>query len=356
MNKFIRGLLIYALVFLLIAGAGLVWFWQFIEDFESSRPDTALNSYVKSLSGEYVADRSLDLIASIDHRVQTEDQCRQALIAALSDTFTCAKKSTESTQTRFVYAVRCGKQVIGTMIMEQCGEKTGSFQSWQVTKEKFDLSYLLSEPARITVPEEYPVYFDGNLLTKDYISKDKIPYDLLKGLYEEYTLPYMVTYTVGPVLGAGELSVTDPEGNAATIDETTDMTVFLNNCDAKQAENVDAHAKKFIQAYVDFMSCTGGDTAANYRTLSSYIVSNTKLARRLRTAMDGLKWVTDRGAKITDFTVHNRLAMADGRYLWDVSYAVSTTDFAGSIETTSRVKLVIAETDKGLKTEAMKNG
>ncbi len=356
MNKFIRGLLIYALVFLLIAGAGLVWFWQFIADFENSRPDTALESYVANLSGEYVADRSLNLIAGIDHSVQTEEQCRQALIAALSDTFTCAKKSKESTQTRFVYAVRCGKQVIGTMVMEQCGEKIGNFQSWQVTKEEFDLSYLLSKPVSITVPENYPVYFAGNLLAKDHISKDKIPYDLLKGLYEAYTLPYMVTYTVGPVLGEGKISVTDPDGNPVTIDEKTDMTVFLNNCDTKQAAAVDDHAKAFIQAYVDFMSCTGGDTAANYKTLSSYMLSNTELARRLRTAMDGLKWVTDRGAKISSITVHNRLQMADGRYLWDVSYGVSTTDFAGSIETNARVKLVITETEKGLKTEAMKNG
>ena len=356
MRKFIRGLLIYALVFFLIAGAGLFWFGPVIADFESSRPDRTLDSYVNSLSGEYVADKSEDLIANIDHKVQTEEQCRQALIGALADTFTCAKKSKESTQSRHVYAIRCGKQVIGTMVMEQCGEKIGNFQSWQVTKEEFDLSYLLSEPMSITVPENYPVYFDGNLLAKDHIVKDKIPYDLLKGLYEEYTLPYMVTYKVGPVLGEAKLSVTDPKGSPVTIDKNTDMTVFLNNCDAQQATDVDAHAKDFIQAYVDFMSCTGGDTAANYKTVSAYMLPNTKLTRRLRTAMDGLKWVTDRGASIKEITVHNRLRMEDGRYLWDVSYVVATKDYAGSIETQARVKLVITETEKGLKTEAMKNG
>ena len=360
MNKrrwgFPIALLVYALVFLIALAVGLGWFWQYMADFESSRPDTALEGYMNSLTAEYVADRSGDLIGRIDHNVQTEAQCRQVLMSALGGDFSSAKKSKESGEDRHVYAIRCGSRVIGTMEMERCGEMVGSFQTWVVTKEVFDLSYLISEPVSITVPEDYPVYACGNLLKKDYITQDKIPYALLKGLYEDYALPYMVTYTAGPFLGMAELTVTDPDGNAVAIDEKTDMTVFLNNCSREQTSQVDAHVNGFIQSYVDFLSCTGGDTAANYKALSAYMVPDGELVRRMRTAMEGLKWVTDRGAKISDITVHNRLAMADGRYLWDVTYVVDTKDFAGSIETEARVKLILTETDAGLKTEAMKNG
>lgn len=359
MNKrkwiFPVGLLIYALVFLIALAVGLGWLWDYMADFERSRPHTALNAYMQTLNGEYVADRSDDLIGQIDHNVQTEAQCRQVLTDALTGDFSWAKKSRESDDTRHVYAIRCGDRVIGTMEMERCGAYAGSFQTWQVTKETFDLSYLVTQPLHITVPEDHPVYANGNLLTKDYITRDKIPYAPFQGLYGEYTLPYMVTYTAGPFLGQAELTVTDPTGNPVFIDADTDMTVFLNNCTAEQVSAVDTHVEGFIQCYVDFLSRTGGDSEANYAALARYMVPGGELAQRMRNAMDGLKWVTDRGASISSITVHNRHAMADGRYLWDVSYVVDTKDYDGSIQTTAKVKLIVQQTADGLKTEAMKS-
>ena len=360
MNKrkwvFPLGLLIYGLVFLIGIAVGMHYLWQYMEDYEQSRPHTALNAYMQGLTAEHVADNSGELIGKIDHSLQSEQACRQVILGELTDAFSCAKKSKESNDRHHVYAIRCGSRIIGTMEMERCGEYTGGFQTWKVTKEEFDLSYLITQPVSITVPEAYPVYVQGNLLTKDYVTRDKIPFDLLKGLYAEYTLPYMNTYTAGPFLGEAALTVTDPQGNPVTIDEKTDMTVFLNNCTDEQVAAGDAHAKAFIQSYVDFVSCTGGNTAANYNALSAYIVPGGELEKRMKAALDGLSWVTDRGARISSITVHNRLKMVDGRYLWDVSYVVDTKDFAGSIQTTARVKLILTQTDVGLKTEAMKNG
>lgn len=360
MNKrklaFPIGLLIYGLVFLLLMAVGLGWLWRYMEDFERSRPHTALNDYMQQLSGEYVAVRSEALIAGIDPKVQKPEQCRNAIRSALNGEFACVKKGKLSSDDRHVYAVLCGKQVIGTMEMERCGDRVGSFRTWRVIKEDFDLSYLLTQPLSITVPEDHLVYANGNLLTKDYITQDKIPYAPFQGLYEDYTLPYMVTYTAGPFLGVGELTVTDPAGNPVSIDADSDMTAFLNNCTAQQAEQVDAHVEGFVQCYVDYLSRTGGDSEANYAALARYMVPGGELAQRMRAAMDGLSWVTDRGASIRSITIHNRHAMADGRYLWDVSYVVDTKDYDGEIQTTANLKLVVKQTEDGLKTEALKNG
>ena len=347
---------VYALVFLIALAVGISWLWGYMEDFENSRPDGVLEEYKNSITAQYVADRCGDLALSIDPNVQSEAQCRQILLSVLEGNFSFAKKSKESDENRHVYAIRCGSQIIGTMTMERSGEMAGNFQKWVVTKETFDLSFLPSEPVSITVPEDYRVYSHGNLLSKDYITRDKIPYELMKGLYEDYTLPHMVTYTVGPVLGESALTVTDPEGNTVTIDEKTDMTVFLNNCTEAQIAAGDAHAKAFIQRYVDFMSCTGGNIWGNLDALSAYIVPGGELAQRMLNTIEGLTWITDRGAKISSITVVNRHAMEDGRYFWDVSYVVDTKDFTGSIQTQNRVKLILTEMNGGLKTEMIKNG
>lgn len=346
----------YAVLFFTALAFGLNWFWGYMADFEASRPETVLDAYMQSLSEEYVTEKCEALIGQIDPNVQSREQCVQVIAESLDGDFTCAKKGKESTQERYVYAIRCGMQVVGTMTMERTGDMAGNFRKWQVTKEEFDLSYLLAEPISITVPENYPVYACGNLLPSQYITKDKIPYEPLKGLYEEYQLPYMVTYTAGPFLGEGTLTVTDPNGAPVTIDETTDMTAFAQNCTAEQVAAGDAHTTAFIQCYVDFLSRTGGDSLANYYKLSKYLIPDSDLQKRMYNAMEGLSWVTDRGAKIASQTVHNRVDMGGGRYLWDVSYVVDTKDFSGSIQTTARVKLILAETAAGLKTEALKSG
>lgn len=349
------ALLAYALVFLVALVFGLSWFWDYMDAYEQSRPHIALNAYMEQLTAEYVADASGALIGKIDHNVQTEEECRQVILAALSGNFTCAKKSRESDEDRHVYAIRCGTKVIGTMEMERCGQQMQGFTAWEVTGDSFDLSYLMTEPVSVSVPENYPVYSLGKRLGSGYITEEKIPYTLLTDLYEDYTLPYMVTYTAGPFLGEVALTVTDPAGNPVTVDDNTDPTVFLNNCTTEEIAALDTAVAGYIQSYVDFMSRTGGDTYANYTKLKQHILPGGTLDKRMQQAMEGLKWVTDRGAQVSSITTHNYVNMGDGRYLCDVTYAVDTRDYGGSLQTTASVKLILLKTADGLRTEAMKS-
>ena len=77
----------------------------------------------------------------------------------------------ESDENTHVYALRCGKQVIGTMTMTRTGQQLGNFTAWEVADEEFDLSYLLSDPISITVPAEFSVYSLGNQLGSSYITR-----------------------------------------------------------------------------------------------------------------------------------------------------------------------------------------
>lgn len=347
------ALVLYAIVFLVAAGYGLRWFWNYIDAYEQSRPHIALDAYMENLTAEYITDRCGELIATIDHNVQTEEQCRRVILDALQGNFTCAKKTSESDEDHHVYVIRCGAQIIGTMEMERRGESTEGFIPWQVTKDSFDLSYLLSPSLSITVPDGFTVSALGNPLSREYITEQGIRYSLVEEFYDKYALPCMVTYTAGPFLGEGMLTVTDPAGNPVSITENTDMNAFLNNCTAEEISALDTIIRNYLQCYMDFTSCTGNDTTGNYNRLIKHMVPGGDLAKRMRNAIDGLYWVSDRGAKLASITTGHYINIGEGRYFCDVTYVVDTKTFSGNVQTTASVKLIFLQTENGLKAESM---
>lgn len=346
-------LLAYALVFLVGTAIGLDYLWDYMDAYERTRPHTALNAYMEKLTPEYIADGCDELIAKIDRGVQSEDACRKMIVNSLSEKITCAKKTTESTENHHVYVVRCGAKIIGTMEMDRNGEEVQGLTTWQVTKDSFDLSYLVTNPKTITVPENFSVYAGDTLLSKDYITKDKLQYSLLKEFYSSFTLPSMVTYTAGPFLGEVELTAKDAEGNAVVFDENTDMNAFLTRATDAEKKDLDKIIEDFLTYHMKMSANAGNSPTANYNALKKYMVPNGDLSKRMKEAIGGLKWITDRGAKMKSINTAEYISLGDGRYMCDVTYVVNVYGLGGRIDTTTRVKLILLETDNGLKAEAM---
>jgi len=363
MTKFNRrwifpiALLAYALVFLVATAIGLSWFWNFIDAYENSRPKNTLEAYMEQLTPEYVADRCGELIATIDHNVQSEQECRDVIIAALDGKFSYAKKNKESTDDHYVYALRCGAKVIGTVEMHSQGEEAYGFIPWEITAESFDLSYLKVAGTSITVPDNYPVYVNGQQLSSEYITNDAGQYPLLKEFYGEYTLPGIVTYTVGPFLQEVTLTVKDLAGNEVVIDENTDYNAFLNNCTEAEITALDSIVNNYVTNYIYYSTKKGGSSKTNYNRLVPYMVPNGALAGRIKEAMNGLSWISDRQAKIKSITVNSYVNIGNGRYMCDVTYVVEqmVKQNGGRGDVTSSMKLILLQTKDGLKTESMRS-
>ena len=93
----------------------------------------------------------------------------------------------------------------------------------------------------------------------------------------------------------------------------------------------------------------------NYNALLPYVKEDTNLSIRLKDSLEGLSWVLDRRAQITDLKIHAIVYMGDDHYLCDFSYVVDGTTYEGPIRNEANVKLVIDDTDNGLKAESMTN-
>ena len=342
---------VWTIALLVITFFGLDFIWKFLPAYESGRPNYGIESYMEMLTPEYICNKSEDLIARIDHNVQSEESCRKAIMDAVSDKITYVKILSETTDDKIVYQLRSGATVIGRAEMTTVGEPVYGYSPWQVTFDRFDLSFLVADNVSVTVPSNFQVYVNGNRLSEAYITESDIRYDLPAEYYELFDMPTMVTYEAGPFLTEATLTVSDPDGNPVVIDEDTDMNSFLPSCSDAELAQISELANDYIHDYVAFVSVANSDTSGNFQRLKEHVIPGGELEQRFRAAIDGLYWVSDRHASVGDIDIAYQMEIEEGRYLCDVTYVIETNTFSGPSQAVNHEIMIFVQTEDGLRTE-----
>ncbi len=345
---------IFSLAFLVLVAVGLAIFWDFIAAYENSRPQNAVEGYMQGVTAQSISQLPDVLPEGYDAALQPEEDVRQAIAQSMG-AISYARNTKLSTDDKMVYMVLSGGKAVGSVSMTVTRTDKYGFEYWAVTEEEYDFSHLIGESVSITVPEEYPVYANGQKLDESYITESDIPYASVEAYYADYQLPAMCTYTAGPILGDITLSVTDPEGNPVEITADTDMEQFLKNCPQEEMDAVDAFLQDYVQRYIDFTAATGGKEAMyhNYNELVKLILPDSMLAIRMKEAMIGLIWITDRSASVTDVSIDRCLRLEEGRWLCDFTYEVDSRDYNGRVQSVSNVQMVLVDVDGQLMAESM---
>ena len=301
-KRFFLGLTIYCVVFLALAYWGLTEFWSFIDAYELSRPKNAITPYVEQLTKEQIAAGDKELFTQIDQNIQSQEAMEAFIANSLTQDITYALNVAESSDSQMVYMLLHGGKAIGKVNLKMEAADKYGFTPWKVTGASYDFSYLIGSKATITVPHDFTVYANGTALDASYITEDNIQYAELKSYYKDYQPPYMVTYTVDPILGDIQLTTKDRDGNDVTVDENTDLTVYMNNCTDAQQKAVDGLLNPFLKSYVNFTSNYGGkeNTKNNYKDLLEYLVPNGDMAKRMYQALDGMSWAKNSNSVITE--------------------------------------------------------
>ena len=354
-GKFVAGILIYLVVFLVIIAVGLGFFWKFIEAYEVSRPKNTLKAYVEQLTPEQICkgNGTDALFASVDSGIQSREDFDQVIRQAISEKISYAKKSAESSENRQVYVLRSGKTPIGKFAIEAGDEETFGFRIWEVTEASFDFSYLMGEPVSITVPSEYQVCVNGYLLDESYITQQDIPYEALEDFYDDYQLPTMVTYTADNYLGEAVLEVLDQKGAPVEFTSEMDMNDFLPACTEQEAADIEAFANEFVQLWVKFSGSTKANAVYNYYQIKKILSADGALSELLRSAIDGLAYGQTNGAKIENVTINRIVPLGSGTHMCDLTYLVSTIGKKGAVETTSDMKIIIVTESGAYKLKSM---
>lgn len=352
-KRFALGMVIYALVFLALTAVGLKVLWNYIDAYEQSRPMNTVKAYVNSVTTQDMWDGSEGLLDTLDENVRSREDSRELIAQSASGALSYAKKSSESTDERQVYVLRSGRQVIGQFAITAGEPDKYGFRIWSVSDSSFDFGYLMGAPVSVTVPSDFPVSVNGNVLDSSYITESGLIYSALEEFYDDYQLPTLVTYTVDSFLGEITLEVADREGNPVAISEETDYNAFLPGCSQDALEALDPFVEGFLGRYVTFTSSANSSASGNYARLLKYLVRGSDLANRLYSAIDGLQFAQSNGDILQNIQVNRYADLGDGRYLCDVTYQVQTWGKKGAVETLNNLKLIIVETTDGLKVESM---
>lgn len=342
---------IYALVVLIAMGFGLNALHDYLQGYEHSLPYNATDAYISALTVDHIVQSSSSVLEQIDPSVQTNEEALAVMKSSLEEPIKFYKRVKDCTDTKLVYSLRSGSQVIGSFEMEQTKQTDDGFAVWEVTKESFDLSFLLQEGFTVTVPHDAVVKVNGHILTGSNITESGIRHGFIKDFYDDFDLPTMTTYEAGLHLGELQIEVTDANGNP--IDPNADPTVFLDTCTDDEKTSLDLIADSFISDYIHFTSQTNSDVNGNLARLCEHIVPGGALEQRMRDAVRGLNWVTDRNASIQSIKVNHYIAAAEGKYICDITYVVNTRDITGEIQSESSLFVVFTQTKSGLKAESM---
>ena len=351
-------MVIYTLVLLAVAGTGLYWFWGFMEAYEASRPHKPVEVYMEQLTAEHIVDQCDDLIAQVDHNIQSEEDCRRILLEELAGEFTYARKASACTETSQTYVLKSGKQVIGTFTIETTQRDSYGFAPWAFACEEFDLSYLMTrEKVSATVPQGYSVQINGFTLDESYLTiREESEFEVLKNYYDDYELPKYVleTYEAGPFLRdtfAAELR--DPQGNPFVFDESFDKNALFHNCEEATEAELKAFVEEFLDIYVIFTGCANDDRYGNYWRVYPYLVPESNLARRMLEALDGMQYAQSKGDEVDTVMIHHSVEMASDVYLVDVTYLVNTIGREGMVQTTNNTRITIVRQGNKLLVESM---
>ena len=347
-------MILYALVVLGAAAWGLNQFWDYMDAYEKSRIKNTIDAYMEDVTPQYVCDRSGDLIDSIDHHLQSEEDCEQVILDFLSVGITYARKTAECTDTRTVYVLRSGGQVIGQVELVPQGETRYGFTPWAVSQDNFDLSFLVGSTDTITVDHTMQVYAGSVLLDESYVTETGLPYEAVKDFYGELELPYKVTYTAGPILGETVLHAVDAKGSTVTIAGEADLDPYLNNCTSAVHAELDAFNQDFINRYVRYLTSRRDTRQHNYEQLLPLLVDGSSLEIRVSNAYEGLEFGQSRSDTIISFTTNHIIDLGDGTYLSDVTYEVDSLGRDGELHRSiNNAWLFLVRTEDGVKAERL---
>lgn len=353
-RKFVVGLLIYVVCFGVIAGVGLGVWWDFIENYELSRPKTTVKAYVDQLTPESIASGLEDFLSGLDSNVQSREESIQVLAETMMEPLTFAKMVTESTEDRYVYALLLNKQEIGQLAIQAQEAGKYGLRMWNVVEATYDLSCLIGEDVVVTVPEDFTVCVGKTELDSSYIMESGILYPVLEDFEGKFDLPAMVTYQVDGFLGNAETKILDRDGNVVQIAEDTNMNSFLPECSEQEMEEIDAFVPVFIEKYVNYSGGAKYSIEVNFKALTNLVVPDGELYEMFYSALRGLRFAASRSDTVQEITIHQYAALGNNRYLCDLTFDVLTVGRQGEeVHTENNMKLILLRTEKGLKAESL---
>ena len=234
-----RFLIVWALVLLLLGGAGCYLLYQYLGVYEVTRPDPVMDDFIKNTELTEIIDMAKENIPFELTEFEDPRDLYTSYVEAidLSRAVNYRVNSGKSEPEHIVYDVRSGPNLICEVFLEPDGDTPGFGRNyWSVSGVQAAkiTDFLSSVTAQIETVSGTELALNGVSLTETYLSgKPKAIQDLTRYEAEMENPPHFLTYEVGPLYG--EITLTDANGGSVAPEgEVHDGQVVYHTFDGKQ--------------------------------------------------------------------------------------------------------------------------
>lgn len=341
-SNFGRGMLIYALVFLIALGALLRPLWNYLAAYEESGPDKAMQRYLDSMDESRIRDLSSDFLAGLDLRFQNGEQAFEAVKKVMGGELRYTLKQISMDEKHALYTIRSGDRTLGTVSFEKEEDPPFGFAPWELESEDYDFSWLLGAD-EITVPDTWTVRCGDTVLDESFRVGEQ-NFETLAWFYDDsrFSLPVLVTYRVEGVLGEAPFTLLDAEGREMSRDEQRSEFELLANCSAEQEARISSLLDGFLQRYITCLSNSTRNIWGNYEALKPYIHPGSDIDKRVRDNMEGQQWAHSGGDTVTARDDLLMMDLGGGYFLAEFDYTLDTVGNKGHVESVNRVIVLMS--------------
>lgn len=350
-SRFVRGLLIYCLIFLLLAAAVIFVLGLYLRAYEASRSTTCVQNYINSCAAGKLTYGWGSSLAGLDNRLLSEEQSRAFIQEKLAGASYREVRSENSGEKRYALYDADGV-CFEHLTLRQQGAASWGFTSWEVVGESCDVSPY-THSYTVTVPSEYRVLLGDTELDVSFLAETGIPYTILEPCGElVHNLPTKVRYETGPCLVDAPITVLNAWGKEVPADKQ-DEYHYLANCSSEVQGRLEEFSLRYLNAYLPYAGDLYRNGLGFWGDLSKLIVRDGELEQRLIAARKGFGYGNTKSIEIVDHTVNLCTDLKDGHYVVDLLYRTETVGLEGPIQEDNRVRLLIWEENEQLFAEAM---
>ncbi len=340
-SRFGLGLLIYILVFILLAAVALVVFRQYLAAYEESRVTTALHNYLNQCKdgtltyqwGAALGRMSAESSEEAANRNWAQEKIRNATIREQ-----ITSDSSEKTYGLYDENGFC----FSTITLQQTKKGRWGFAGWKVVEESVNLKPYITEVS-VEIPSNYSVEISGKTLDSSYITQKNISYEILEPLGDYLKdLPIKVRYQYGPVLDAGEITVLDSRGQIVPEELQTEHH-YLDTASAADRARVKDFVERYLAVYLPFADDLEHRGMGYFDAVYQMIIHGGEIEQRIRQAIDGLEYGNVLKLEILSVDLDCCTDLGNRRFFTDFSYHIRTYGLTDPTEETYRMRLLLKE-------------
>lgn len=218
-RSFKKGLLIYFIIAMVIIGAALAVFWQYLGSFEDSRPNLTAEAFMENVNDAYLEELVLRSAAMFP-TTEFEDSAAIALQcfdAVRGQNISIRRRSGNRSQVYTdevpVYTIREGGSDLAVMVLENSGDAGFGYNTWKVGEVTLAEEFVpVPRMISLTAPSEATISVNGVVLSKDYETENWI-FEKLTELEKSFENPLKTSiYTIEGIFGNLDIQVQMPDG------------------------------------------------------------------------------------------------------------------------------------------------